>query len=83
VALLLNQRLPGQGMLRSLVLLPWVLPGVVAAILWRFMYDPQLGLINSFFVRLGTSGPAWLADTSTAMLALSSRRSGRAFPSRP
>ena len=39
--------------MRSLILLPWVLPGVVAAILWRFMYDPQLGLINSFLVSVG------------------------------
>ena len=80
VALLLNQRLPGQGVLRSLVLLPWVLPGVVAAILWRFMYDPQLGLINSFFVRLGTNGPAWLADTSTAMLAVIVAAFWKGFP---
>ena len=57
IALLLNQRLPFQGALRSLVLLPWVLPGVVAAILWRFMYDPQLGLINSFLIRLGIIRP--------------------------
>jgi multiple sugar transport system permease protein len=68
-ALLLNQRLPGTGLMRSLILLPWVLPGVVGAILWRFMYDPQLGLINSFLIRLGLAhqGIAWLADTSTAM----------------
>jgi len=68
-ALLLNQSLPGQGLMRSLILLPWVLPGVVAAILWRFMYDPQLGLINSFLVSLGLAGGgvAWLADTSTAL----------------
>jgi multiple sugar transport system permease protein len=68
-ALLLNQRLPGQGLMRSLVLLPWILPGVVAAILWRFMYDPQLGLINSFLVSLGLAdhGVAWLASSSTAM----------------
>ncbi|MGN6548753.1 MAG: carbohydrate ABC transporter permease [Pararhizobium sp.] len=68
-ALLLNQRLPGQGLMRSLVLLPWVLPGVVAAILWRFMYDPQLGLINSFLVSLGLAdhGIAWLGQASTAM----------------
>ena len=68
-ALLLNQRLPGQGLMRSLILLPWVLPGVVAAILWRFMYDPQLGLINSFLISLGLAdrGVAWLADSSTAM----------------
>jgi multiple sugar transport system permease protein len=69
VALLLNQNLPGQGAMRSLILLPWVLPGVVAAILWRFMFDPQLGLINSLIMSMGVSdhGFAWLADTSTAM----------------
>jgi multiple sugar transport system permease protein len=55
--------------MRSLVLLPWILPGVVAAILWRFMYDPQLGLINSFLISLGLAdrGAAWLANSSTAM----------------
>ncbi len=69
VALLLNQNLPGQGILRALILLPWVLPGVVAAILWRFMYDPQLGLINSFLLRLNIIDQpvAWLADPSIAM----------------
>ncbi len=68
-ALLLNQNLPGQGVMRSVILLPWVLPGVVAAILWRFMFDPQLGLINSLIMSMGLSdhGLAWLADTSTAM----------------
>jgi multiple sugar transport system permease protein len=68
-ALLLNQKLPGQGLMRSLVLLPWVLPGVVAAILWRFMYDPQLGLINSVLLSLGMAdhGVAWLAEPSIAM----------------
>ena len=69
VALLLNQNLPGQGLMRSLVLLPWVLPGVVAAVLWRFMYDPQLGLINSVLLTFGLvdHGVAWLADPSIAM----------------
>jgi multiple sugar transport system permease protein len=68
-ALLLNQNLPGEGVMRSLVLLPWVLPGVVAAILWRFMYDPQLGLINSALISLGVidHGIAWLAQPSIAM----------------
>jgi multiple sugar transport system permease protein len=70
-ALLLNQRLLTTGVMRSLILLPWVLPGVVGAILWRFMYDPQLGLINSFLIRLGLTdqGSAWLAGASTAMAA--------------
>jgi multiple sugar transport system permease protein len=81
IALLLNQRLPGQSLLRSLILLPWVLPGVVAAILWRFMYDPQLGLINSILMRLGIDGGGgWLADPSTAMAAAIVAAFWKGFP---
>ncbi len=82
IALLLDQKLPGQGLLRSLILLPWVLPGVVAAILWRFMYDPQLGLINSVLMRLGLTGHGigWLADPSTAMAACIFAAFWKGFP---
>ncbi|MEL6464259.1 MAG: sugar ABC transporter permease [Pseudomonadota bacterium] len=71
VAMLLNQGLPMQGVTRALVMMPFVLPGVVTAILWRFMYDPQLGLINSMMIWFGAdSGAAWLADPDTAMAAV-------------
>ena len=79
-ALLLNQNLPGQGLMRSLILLPWVLPGVVAAILWRFMYDPQLGLINSFLVTLGGHGEPWLASATTALPAAILAAVWKGFP---
>src|SRR5271166_3464746 len=81
-ALLLNQRLPTTGLMRSLILLPWVLPGVVGAILWRFMYDPQLGLINSFLIRLGVvdQGVSWLASPSTAMAAVIFAAFWKGFP---
>ncbi len=81
-ALLLNQGLPAQGMLRAIVLLPFVLPGVVAAILWRFMYDPQLGLINSILIRAGLleNNAAWLADSSTAMAAVIFAALWKGFP---
>ncbi len=81
-AILLNQRLPTTGLMRSVVLLPWVLPGVVGAILWRFMYDPQLGLINSFLIRLGLAdhGVAWLAESSTAMAAAIAAAVWKGFP---
>jgi multiple sugar transport system permease protein len=71
-AMLLNQGLPGQGLMRAIVLLPFVLPGVVTAILWRFMYDPQLGLVNSLLIGLGLmdENAAWLADSGTAMAAV-------------
>jgi multiple sugar transport system permease protein len=79
-ALLLNRELPGRGLMRSLILLPWVLPGVVAAILWRFMYDPQLGLINSFLVSLGGHGVPWLAQSSTALPAAIVAAVWKGFP---
>ena len=81
-ALLLNQNLPGQGLMRSLVLLPWVLPGVVAAILWRFMYDPQLGLINSALISAGLTeqGVAWLASPSIAMASVITAAVWKGFP---
>jgi multiple sugar transport system permease protein len=68
-ALLINQKSVIRGMMRALMLLPWVLPGVVAAILWRFMYDPQLGLINSVLLSTGLARQsiAWLAEPSLAM----------------
>lgn len=82
VAVLLNQRLPGQGLMRSIVLLPWVLPGVVSAILWRFMYDPQLGLINSILIGSGfwTERTPWLAQPQTAMIALIITAVWKGFP---
>ena len=80
VALLLNQNLPGQALMRSLVLLPWVLPGVVAAILWRFMYDPQLGLINSVLVSVGGHGLPWLASAATALPAAIVAAVWKGFP---
>lgn len=81
-ALLLNQHLPGQGLMRALVLLPWVLPGVVVAIVWRFMYDPQLGLINSFLIGLGITDTniAWLGNTDTAMLSAIIAAIWKGFP---
>jgi multiple sugar transport system permease protein len=81
-ALLLNQNLPAQGLMRTLVLLPWVLPGVVTALLWRFMYDPQLGLINSIGLSLGliSKSTAWLAEPQTAMLAVVIAAIWKGFP---
>ena len=72
VAVLLNQNIPLRGLTRTVVLLPWVLPGIVAAILWRFMYDPQLGLINSLFLSSGLIQKSipWLANPDTAMYAV-------------
>lgn len=81
-AVLLNQNAPGQGFLRALILLPWVLPGVVNAVLWRFMYDPQLGLVNAILISLGLTSQKipWLAQGSTALPALIVAAIWKGFP---
>jgi multiple sugar transport system permease protein len=68
-ALLVNERLPGRGVIRSLILVPWVVPAIVVAVVWKWLYNPDFGVINDALVRLGlTSSHAnWLADPRTAL----------------
>lgn len=81
IAVLLNQNLRLLGLTRTLLLLPWVLPGVVAALLWRFMYDPQLGLVNALLNSAGLSkNVAWLAQPTTAMAAVVVAALWKGFP---
>lgn len=72
IALLLNSNFPGRGLARGLMLIPWVVPSVVAVLTWRWMYDGQFGIINSWLVQLGVieRGYAWLGNTDTAMAAI-------------
>ena len=52
LALVLNQRFVGRGFFRTILLLPWALPGMVAAMTWRWMYDSTYGIINSILLSL-------------------------------
>ncbi|MEO0562859.1 MAG: sugar ABC transporter permease [Chloroflexota bacterium] len=81
-ALLVNENLPTRGIVRAVILLPWVLPGIIGAILWRFMYDPQLGLINSMLLGWGIIDGriGWLAETQTAMMAVIIAAVWKGFP---
>jgi len=71
-AMLLNQEFKARGLARALVVIPWVTPGVIAALLWRLLYEPQLGIINGALATLGVQNPMipWLSQNSTAMLAI-------------
>ncbi len=68
-ALLLNLRFRGRALARSLIILPWVCPGVIAAIIWRVIGDPYLGPINAVLNWGGLPHPfiAWLAQPNTAL----------------
>jgi multiple sugar transport system permease protein len=52
-ALLLNEKLPGRSIFRTLILVPWIIPSVVVGLTWQWMYDPFFGLINYYLRALG------------------------------
>ena len=71
-ALILHRRFPGRWLARMLVIVPWVLPGIVVAVTWRFMYHQELGLINNTLKAVGLDDVArsWLGRKDTAMPAV-------------
>ncbi len=56
-----------QELLRTFYFLPVIMPMVSVALVWEWMYDPRIGLINMFLATFGIVGPNWLSDTSLAM----------------
>jgi multiple sugar transport system permease protein len=71
-ALLLNQQFRGRTVLRALMILPWALPTVVNATLWRLIYNPEYGALNAALTQLGLTDAyrSWLGEPGTAMVAL-------------
>jgi ABC-type sugar transport system permease subunit len=53
LALALNRAFRGRGLVRAAVLVPWAIPTVVSALLWRFMFEGQTGIVNATLVGLG------------------------------
>ncbi len=68
-AVLLNQPLRGRGLFRMLVLIPWTVPIVIAAMTWRWILQPEFGIGNILLVRLGVLAEPhyWLGDLQTAL----------------
>jgi multiple sugar transport system permease protein len=72
MALCLNTKLRGMTIARVLMLVPWILPTVVAGNIWALMLDSRLGVINDILVKFGlmTNYRAWFADPQTAFPAV-------------
>ncbi|MGB9872660.1 MAG: carbohydrate ABC transporter permease [Anaerolineae bacterium] len=69
LAILVNQRIQGVNLFRALYFMPVVVPMVVVAVIWFFLYNPGVGTINAFLkaVSLGRLGPFnWLGDPKLA-----------------
>ena len=67
MALFVNGKLPGRGLVRMAYFTPTILPMIAAANIWMFFYAPQIGLLNGLLDTLGFSGINWLGDPSIAL----------------
>jgi trehalose/maltose transport system permease protein len=69
IALVVNSAFKGRGMMRAVMLVPWAIPTVVAAQMWKWMLDDVFGVVNDAGVRLGilSHSHAWISDPSTAL----------------
>ena len=70
LALLLNLTVRGVAVWRTLFYLPSIIPAVAASILWIWILDPNVGLLNTFLAGAGIHGPNWLQDEHTSKPAL-------------
>ena len=66
VAVFINSLKRGQKVMRTLILLPYLLPAVTVALSWRMMLSPNYGIINQFLEGLGLPVYNWFMDTKTA-----------------
>ena len=69
LANLLNKGFHGRGVVRAVSLIPWVTPGVLIGLMWRWIYDGSYGVLNDLLMKVGLiSAPVpFLAQESTVM----------------
>jgi len=81
-ALLLNVRFRGRAVLRTIAIIPWPIPEVVAVMIWAWMFSADFGVINYFvsLVAPGVGKIAWLSDPSLALPAVSMVTIWKQFP---
>lgn len=82
LALLVHQNLPGRGLFRSFLMLPWAMPAFVAFLTWRVLYQPIGGGINLILNQTGLyEGTVdWLGTRQTAMASVIIASVWRGFP---
>jgi len=81
-ALLLNQNFRGRALARGLVLIPWVLPSVVSALLWAWIMDGTYGLVNDLLMKMNiiNENIPWLANPKTAFPVVIATNIWKGFP---
>lgn len=70
VALVMNQKIPGIYAFRAMFFMPVITSWVAVSVVWLWILDGRLGLLNYAFSLVGIDGPDWLSDPRTALFAL-------------
>jgi len=72
LAVFFRRRFPLSGFLRSLILLPWLIPLIVSSAVWRWLLDTDGGALNRFLMGVGVvdQGIPWLTSTSLALISV-------------
>lgn len=81
-AILLNQNFLGRAIIRSIALIPWVIPGIVAATTWAWMFHTEFGIINYMLTGVGVLDEpiGWLTRGNTVMPAMIAINVWKLFP---
>lgn len=69
-ALLLNKKMKFRAFFRATFFLPVITSWVAVSLVWKWLYNPEYGLINYMLSTIGIDGPQWLNDPSTAMVGI-------------
>ncbi|MGO2082898.1 carbohydrate ABC transporter permease [Vagococcus sp.] len=69
-AVLLNQKIKGRSIYRTLYFLPVVSTPAAVAMIWKWLFNPDYGLINLLLAKIGLTGPNWLTNPHTSLLAI-------------
>jgi trehalose/maltose transport system permease protein len=73
IALVVNSKFPGRGLMRTAMLVPWAIPTAISSQMWKWMYNDVFGVINDLFTRVIPILPekiAWIARADTALWSL-------------
>ncbi|HET7271079.1 MAG TPA: sugar ABC transporter permease, partial [Rubrobacter sp.] len=68
IALAINRAFRGRGLVRAAVLVPWAFPTVISAVMWRLMFQDQIGIINEAANAIGLISEPILADRTLLLI---------------
>ena len=70
LANILNKQFPARGLVRGLMMIPMLTSPIVSGIMWRFMYNPDFGIINYFLILVGLPPQVWTGNPQTSLLSV-------------